>query len=123
MVRNRAKIYLSYKELRDLHYSSVRPMLTPILATKLFIPTTGKNLVVRPRLLEKLDGCLQPGCRLTLISAPPGFGKTTLISAWASYLKSTGSQPSPFIAWLSLDDRDNDPVTFFAYLISTLQTA
>jgi LuxR family transcriptional regulator, maltose regulon positive regulatory protein len=97
-------------------------MSTAILATKLFIPPTGKSLVVRPRLMEKLEGCLQPGCRLTLVSAPPGFGKTTLISTWVSNLKSTGNRPSPLIAWLSLDDWDNDSVIFWTYFISALQT-
>jgi LuxR family transcriptional regulator, maltose regulon positive regulatory protein len=97
-------------------------MSTPLLATKSIIPPTRKSLVVRARLLEKLDGILQPECRLTLVSAPAGFGKTTLISTWVTNLKSIGNQPAPFIAWLSLDDRDNDPVTFLTYLISALQT-
>jgi LuxR family maltose regulon positive regulatory protein len=96
-------------------------MSTPILATKLFIPPTGKSLVVRPRLLEKLDGILQPDYRLMFVSAPPGFGKTTLISTWVSSLKSTEHQPSPSVAWLSLDDRDNDPIIFWIYFISALQ--
>ena len=97
-------------------------MSTTILATKLFIPPTGKSLVVRSRLLEKLDGSLQPGCRLTLVSAPPGFGKTTLISTWVASLKSTGHLPSPSVAWLSLDDRDNDSVIFWTYILSAFQT-
>jgi LuxR family maltose regulon positive regulatory protein len=65
---------------------------------------------------------LYPGCRLTLISAPAGFGKTTLVSNWVKSLKSSDSGPSPFVAWLSLDDGDNDPVIFWSYLIASLQT-
>jgi LuxR family maltose regulon positive regulatory protein len=97
-------------------------MSTPLLATKLFIPPPGKNLVVRPRLLEKLDQGLYPGCRLTLICAPAGFGKTTLVGSWIANLPSAKNKVSPFIAWFSLDDRDNDPVLFWTYLISALQT-
>jgi LuxR family maltose regulon positive regulatory protein len=97
-------------------------MPAPFVATKLSIPPAGKSLVVRPRLLEKLDGSLQPGCRLTLVSAPAGFGKTTLVSAWASGLQSLEHQPVPYVAWFSLEDGDNDPTVFWTYLIATLQT-
>jgi ATP/maltotriose-dependent transcriptional regulator MalT len=96
-------------------------MPTPILATKLFIPPPQKNLVKRPRLVEKLDECLQPGCRLTLISAPAGFGKTTLVSTWADGLKSSDNCPSPSVVWLSLYDGDNDPVIFWSYVVAALQ--
>ncbi len=51
-----------------------------ILATKLYIPQTHATLVNRPHLIEKLDACLH--CQLTVISAPAGFGKTTLVSEW-----------------------------------------
>jgi LuxR family maltose regulon positive regulatory protein len=85
-----------------------------LLATKLHIPTTRPELVSRPRLIERLNAGL--GRKLILISAPAGFGKTTLLSAWA-----TGcGQP---VAWLSLDERDNDPARFLAYLVAALQTA
>src|SRR5512136_2155068 len=94
----------------------------PLLATKLFVPPGGKSLVVRPRLLEKLDGCLHPSCRLMLISAPAGFGKTTLVSTWAAKLKSPELRTPPFMAWLSLDEGDNDPIIFWSYVISALQT-
>lgn len=96
-------------------------MSTPLFATKFFIPPTGKNLVVRTRLLEKLDETLQLGCRLTLVCAPAGFGKTTLVRTWASGLKSSAQYPSPIVAWLSLDDGDNDPVIFWSYVVSALQ--
>jgi LuxR family maltose regulon positive regulatory protein len=92
------------------------------MATKLFIPPPGKYLVERSRLLEKLGACLRPGCRLTLVCAPAGFGKTTLVSTWATSLKSIARTPSPWTAWLALDGRDNDPVLFWSYVIASLQT-
>lgn len=96
-------------------------MFSPLLATKLFVPPPVKSLVIRPRLLEKLNGCLQPRCRLTLVSAPAGFGKTTLVSTWADGLKSLDDRPSPITAWLSLDEGDNNPVVFWSYIITALQ--
>lgn len=84
-----------------------------LLRTKLFVPHAHPELVARPRLMEGLDTSLQ--CRLTLVSAPAGFGKTTLLSAWAT------QQPLP-LAWVSLDERDNDPARFWAYVIAALQT-
>jgi LuxR family transcriptional regulator, maltose regulon positive regulatory protein len=97
-------------------------MPASLLATKLFIPPPGKNLVIRPRLLEKLAESLQPTCRLTLVSAPPGFGKTTLISTWVKILKASRDHPSPSVAWLSLDESDNDPVIFWSYIVTALHT-
>ncbi len=96
-------------------------MPAPLLATKLFIPPPGKSLVDRPRLLEKLDKSLQLGCRLTLISAPAGFGKTTLVSGWVTNKKSLDTSLHPLIAWLGLDDGDNNPVLFWSYIINSLQ--
>jgi LuxR family maltose regulon positive regulatory protein len=86
-----------------------------LLQTKLHIPPTRPNLVPRPRLIEQLDQGLQMGCRLTLISAPAGFGKTTLISAWAAQLETP-------IAYLSLDEGDNNLKRFLAYSVAALQT-
>jgi LuxR family maltose regulon positive regulatory protein len=97
-------------------------MAAPFMATKFYVPPPGKYLVERPRLLGKLDECLHSGCRLTLVCAPAGFGKTTLVSAWAARLKSS-IQPPPWIAWLSLDGRDNDPVIFWSYIIASLRLA
>jgi LuxR family maltose regulon positive regulatory protein len=97
-------------------------MSGPILATKLLIPPARKNLVTRPRLSARLDECLQPGCRLALVSAPAGFGKTTLVSTWAAGLKSPEHRPSIWISWLSLDEGDNDPVIFWTYVITALQS-
>lgn len=88
-------------------------MSTPILATKLYIPPPRPQLVDRPRLIERLN--INLNRRLTLISAPAGFGKTTLISEWVTH----GGRPT---AWLSLDEGDNDPTRFVAYLVAALQT-
>jgi len=87
-----------------------------LLATKLYIPPVRANRGARPRLLQRLDEGLRQGARLTLISAPAGFGKTTLVGEW---IASCG-RPA---AWLSLDAGDNDPAGFLAYLIAALQTA
>src|SRR5512135_827150 len=84
-----------------------------LLKTKLCIPPARSGMVARPRLARRLDESL--GCRLTLLSAPAGFGKTTLLSAWA------GACGHP-LAWLSLDEGDNDPARFLNYLAAALQT-
>jgi LuxR family maltose regulon positive regulatory protein len=96
-------------------------MTDPLLATKLFIPPPAESLVLRPRLLEKLADSLRPGCRLTLVSAPAGYGKTTLVSNWITSLKALEDRPAPLVTWLSLDDGDNDPIVFWSYIVSALQ--
>ncbi|HJZ46335.1 MAG TPA: hypothetical protein VKE41_04185 [Roseiflexaceae bacterium] len=88
-----------------------------LLRTKLYTPTLRSSFVPRPRLIAKLDAGL--GAKLTLVSAPAGFGKTTLIVAWLATLRN--AQPSRPAAWLSLDAGDNDPVRWLAYLITALQ--
>jgi LuxR family transcriptional regulator, maltose regulon positive regulatory protein len=88
-------------------------MAVPILATKLYVPSPRPQLVLRPRLIEQLNKGLHN--RLTLVSAPAGFGKTTLISEWIAGCE----RP---VAWLSLDEGDNDPTRFLTYLIRALQT-
>ena len=111
---------------------------SPLLATKLYVPPTRANLVARPRLLERLDQALTS--RLILISAPAGFGKTTLLSEWISDLgirisdsgPPTSTRPEirtphsafriPKFAWLSLDAGDNVLVRFLSYVIAALQT-
>ncbi len=87
--------------------------MTPILATKLYIPPLRPNVVLRPRLIERLNEGLHR--KLILISAPAGFGKSTLVSEWIEGLE----RP---VAWLSLDEGENDPARFLAYLVAALQT-
>src|SRR5216683_1180477 len=88
-------------------------MPTPILATKLYVPPLRPHVVIRPRLIERLNEGLHR--TLTLIAAPAGFGKTTLVSAWVA-----GCDRQ--VAWLSLDKGDNDPTRFLTYLVAALQT-
>ena len=85
----------------------------PLLATKLYAPPARPGLVARPRLLRRLDQGLSS--RLILVSAPAGYGKTTLVSAWLAEQRSAD-------AWLSLDAGDNDPARFLRYLIAAVQT-
>ena len=87
-------------------------MQMDLLASKFYFPPHRVNLVRRLHLLEKLDAGL--GGKLTLVSAPAGFGKTTLVSEWIRDC----SHPT---AWLSLDKNDNDPARFLIYLIAALQ--
>ena len=88
-------------------------MAGPILATKLYIPPPSPKAVLRPRLIERLNAGLHR--KLTLISAPAGFGKTTLVSAWVAGC----DRP---VAWLSLDAGDSDPTRFLTYLVAALRT-
>ncbi len=92
-------------------------MVTPILATKLYIPPPPAKVVVRPRLVERLNEELHR--KLTLISAPAGFGKTTLVSEWVASRKQR--EPWIRVAWLSLDEGDNDPTRSLTYLVTALQ--
>jgi LuxR family transcriptional regulator, maltose regulon positive regulatory protein len=95
-------------------------MPAPLLLTKLYLPPPRPSIVPRPRLIERLNKGLH--ARLTLISAPAGFGKTTLVSEWIATLT-----PAPVpegevkVAWLSLDEGDNDPNRFLIYLVSALR--
>jgi ATP/maltotriose-dependent transcriptional regulator MalT len=97
-------------------------METSLLQTKLYIPSPRPELVPRPRLIELLNAGLHR--KLTLISAPAGFGKTTLVSEWVANLRlgaMSESAPAVAIAWLSLDESDNDLTRFLIYLIGALQ--
>ena len=99
-------------------------MPEPLLLTKLYAPPPRHNLVLRPRLIERLNEGLSSGRKLTLISAPAGFGKTTLISEWIAGPKQCppGQVCGKTVAWLSLDEADNDPARFVTYLVAALQT-
>jgi len=92
---------------------------TPLLETKLFVPRPRRGLVARPRLSERLDR--GGASKLMLVSAPAGFGKTTLLAEWlAAGPAAPTSQRSA--AWLSLDKGDNDPASFWTYVIAALRT-
>lgn len=84
----------------------------PLLSTKLYIPRPRPDLVSRSRLIERLNA--GQARKLTFISAPPGFGKTTLLSTWIS-------QNQHCVAWISLDAGDNEPSLFWTYIIAALQ--
>jgi LuxR family maltose regulon positive regulatory protein len=92
-------------------------MSTTILATKLYIPPPQPKIVLRPRLIERLNEGLSSGRTpgVTLISASAGFGKTTLVSEWVANCE----RPA---AWLSLDEGDSDSTRFLTYLVAALQT-
>src|SRR5258708_23610298 len=89
------------------------PMPEPeLLVTKFTIPPVRSALLQRSHLLEVLDQ--SRSFPLTLLSASAGFGKTTLLSTWAS-------QSTTQVAWLSLDEQDNDPTRFWVYVIASLR--
>ena len=87
-------------------------MSTPILATKLYLPPPRTNVVLRPRLIARLNEGLDR--KLTLIAAPAGFGKTTLLAEWIP-------QSGRAVSWVSLDEADNDLTRFLTYFIAALQ--
>ncbi|GAA3632381.1 hypothetical protein GCM10022200_14090 [Microbacterium awajiense] len=85
----------------------------PLLATKLHPPRRRSGTVPRPRLIERLDA--RPDARLVLVTAPPGFGKTTAVAEWLD-----AQHPASTVAWVSLDDRDDVPRTFWRYVLAAL---
>jgi len=87
-----------------------------LLQTKLYAPRARPGLVPRPRLIERLTQGTQG--KLTLVSAPAGFGKTTLLAEW---LATFGAGAAP-AAWVALDHSDNEPTLFWAYVVAALQT-
>jgi len=92
--------------------------MAPLLvATKLNLPVLRHDVVVRPRLRRLLDRSSQ--AKLTLVSAPAGFGKTTLLADWLT----TPADSERLVAWLSLDDSDNEPSVFWIHLAAAIQTA
>ena len=91
----------------------------PLLETKLYVPRSQHGLVPRPRLSERLDR--GAASKLLLVSAPAGFGRTTLLAEWLA------AEPAAPIdercaAWLSLDRGDNDPASFWTYVVAALRT-
>ena len=94
-------------------------MSTPLLETKLFVPRPRSGVVLRPRLRERLQQGL--AAKLMLVSAPAGFGKTTLLVDWMAAV-SAAPDAEISTAWVSLDASDNDPTTFWSYVITALRT-
>ena len=94
------------------------PWQASFVATKFFVPTPSHALISRPRLTDLLNqGFTQ---KLTLVSAPAGFGKTTLVAAWVRALAKDASEKHAQLAWVSLDGRDNDPIRFWSALLTAL---
>ncbi|MGB3295746.1 MAG: LuxR C-terminal-related transcriptional regulator [Phormidesmis sp.] len=93
--------------------ASARPITSdpPLLETKLYPPQWSADLVSRPRLIDHIH----PQRKLTLVSAPAGFGKTTLLAEWIAAV------PTRPVAWVSLDQSDNDPAVYWTYLITALR--
>lgn len=91
-------------------------MVRPVVAAKLFVPTPRRNALARPRLAERLRHA--PEARLTLVSAPAGFGKTTLLTQWLGRSAATPRTA----AWLSLDAADSDPAAFWTCVLAALRT-
>jgi LuxR family maltose regulon positive regulatory protein len=92
-------------------------MTSPLVATKLYIPQPRQGLVERPRLLERMQRGAQS--KLVLISAPAGFGKTTLLAEWLA----TRQSGERGIAWLSLDQTDNEAAAFWTHVVAALREA
>jgi len=91
-----------------------------LLTTKFYAPGSPRLLVPRPRLLTGFSHGVGP--KLVLISAPAGFGKTTLLAEWLAAAQAAKASEAALFAWLSLDREDNHPETFWQYVIAALQT-
>src|SRR2546428_7274726 len=90
-----------------------------LLATKFFVPSASHSLIARPQLTRLLNQGLRR--KLTLISAPAGFGKTTLLSSWVQSFPQENPEAA-HVAWVSLDEGDNEPVLFWMYALTALDT-
>jgi LuxR family transcriptional regulator, maltose regulon positive regulatory protein len=112
---------VSLAEGKDSEVETVQPPLlaqqrtpfNPLLATKLHVPRPRTQLVSRAHLVKRLQQGAERA--LTLVSAPAGFGKTTVLAQWCA-------ESGLPVAWLSLEAEDNDPTRFLSYLIAALQT-
>lgn len=91
-----------------------QPALPPVLKARISVPPLREQVVARPRLVTRIDEALKRP--FTLITAPAGFGKTTLLTHWIA-----SGAPNKRVAWLSLDDADADPVHFVHYLVAALR--
>jgi len=92
-------------------------MARPVIATKLYVPKVRPGLVTRPRLREALRRGAES--RLTLLSAPAGFGKTTLLAEWLA----EAAEEDHSVAWLSLGAEDCEPASFWTYVVTALHAA
>lgn len=92
-------------------------MPSPLVRTKLYVPQIRRSFVRRARLDERLDRT--PYARLTLVSAPPGFGKTTLLAAWLG----DSTSPQRPVAWVSLEESERQPASFWTYVLTALDAA
>jgi LuxR family transcriptional regulator, maltose regulon positive regulatory protein len=112
-------------------------MAPALLSTKLYIPAARATMVARPRLNARLSDAMRGECKLTLVCAPAGFGKTALLSEWlasrtegrdlrtesdAAALNPQSSALSTRVAWLSLEAADSDPIRFWSYVIAAIET-
>src|ERR1043166_2992442 len=91
-------------------------MPRPPLETQFFVPSNRRGVVTRARLRERLDRITE--VKVTLVAAPAGFGKTTLLADWLAGM----SAESALVAWLPLDQADDDPASFWTYLIGAVRT-
>jgi LuxR family maltose regulon positive regulatory protein len=106
----------SWEGRHEEHEGTTLDNAGPLLETKLYVPRLRRSLVPRPRLSERLSRGAES--KLTLISAPAGFGKTTLLAEWLALDPDSGRAT----AWLPLDQGDNESASFWTYLITALQT-
>ena len=93
-------------------------MTTPLLETKFYVPGSRRALVPRPRLSQRMDRAV--ASKLTLVSAPAGFGKTTMLGEWL-VAEPPGLTSERSVAWLSLDRGDNALASFWGYVIAALR--
>ncbi len=90
-----------------------------LLITKLFIPRPRIDWIDRKQLIQSLEDGLHGGCHLTLVCAPAGYGKTSLVASWLA--ERSAADPHSRSAWLSIEEGDNDPQRFFTYLLAALR--
>ena len=116
--------------METISLDQVRLVTTKLLSTKFNLPSLSNQSIARPRLMEKMDGGLRQGSLLTLVCAPAGYGKTTLVCEWIQHIKDIqeGEKPSSSevrfprqYTWLTLDQSDNDLGRFLAYFVAALQ--